>query len=71
MLQFVVWTALEIEGLGATLQHYNPLIDDEVKKTWNIPATWKLIAEMPFGNPLAPAGEKEYQPLEDRVKLYK
>ena len=30
MLQLVVWTALEAEGLGATLQHYNPLIDDEV-----------------------------------------
>lgn len=32
MHQLVVWTALEAEGLGATLQHYNPLIDDEVKK---------------------------------------
>lgn len=32
MHQLVVWTALEGEGLGATLQHYNPLIDDEVKK---------------------------------------
>lgn len=32
MHQLVVWTALEAEGLGATLQHYNPLIDDDVKK---------------------------------------
>lgn len=32
MLQFAVWTALELEGLGASLQHYNPLIDDEVKE---------------------------------------
>jgi predicted oxidoreductase (fatty acid repression mutant protein) len=71
MHQFVVWTALEIEGLGATLQHYNPLIDDEVKETWNIPSSWKLLAEMPFGKPLAPAGEKEFQPLEDRVKVFK
>ena len=37
MLQFAVWTALELEGLGASLQHYNPLIDDEVKGEWNIP----------------------------------
>jgi predicted oxidoreductase (fatty acid repression mutant protein) len=71
MHQFVVWTALEIEGLGATLQHYNPLIDDEVKETWDIPSSWKLLAEMPFGKPLAPAGEKEFQPLEDRVKIFK
>ncbi|MFE4353292.1 nitroreductase family protein [Peribacillus butanolivorans] len=71
MHQLVVWTALEAEGLGATLQHYNPLIDDEVKKEWSIPNNWKLIAQMPFGNPTAPAGEKEFQPLEDRIKFYK
>ena len=71
MHQLVVWTALEAEGLGASLQHYNPLIDDEVKKEWNIPDNWKLIAQMPFGNPTSQAGEKEFQPLEDRVKFYK
>jgi predicted oxidoreductase (fatty acid repression mutant protein) len=61
MYQLVVWTQLEAEGLGASLQHYNPLIDEEVKSEWNIPDTWKLIAQMPFGNPTAPAREKEYQ----------
>ncbi|AZV43925.1 nitroreductase family protein [Peribacillus asahii] len=71
MHQLVVWTALEAEGLGASLQHYNPLIDEEVKKEWNIPGEYKLIAQMPFGNPTSPAGEKEFQPLEDRVKFYK
>ncbi|OAH59618.1 nitroreductase [Domibacillus aminovorans] len=71
MHQFVVWTALEAEGLGASLQHYNPLIDDEVKNEWNIPNNWKLIAQMPFGHPTASVGEKEFQPLEDRVKFYK
>ena len=25
MLQFAIWTALEMEGLGASLQHYNEL----------------------------------------------
>ncbi|MFJ8258067.1 nitroreductase family protein [Peribacillus asahii] len=71
MHQLVVWTALEAEGLGASLQHYNPLIDEEVKKEWNIPGEYKLIAQMPFGNPTSPPGEKEFQPLEDRVKFYK
>ena len=28
MLQLAVWTALAEKGLGASLQHYNPLIDD-------------------------------------------
>ncbi len=71
MHQLVVWTALEGEGLGATLQHYNPLIDDEVKKEYDVPTDWKLIAQMPFGHPTAPAGEKEFQPLEERIKFYK
>ncbi len=44
MLQFVIWTLLEIEGFGATLQQYNPLIDDEVKKEWNVPEIWEIIA---------------------------
>ena len=71
MLQYVVWTALELEGFGATLQHYNPLIDDEVRKEWNIPDSWKLRAQMPFGKPVAPAGEKQFQPLDERVKVFK
>ena len=71
MLQYVVWTALEDEGLGCSLQHYNPVIDEAVQKEWNIPATWKLVAQMPFGKPTAPAGDKEFQPLEQRVKVYK
>lgn len=70
MHQLVIWAALESEGLGASLQHYNPLIDEEVKKEWNIPSNWKLIAQMPFGNPTAKSGEKEFQPIENRVKFY-
>lgn len=70
MLQFTVWTALEELGLGASLQHYNPLIDEEVHKAWGLPLSWRLMSQMPFGNPLAQPGEKEFSPLEDRVKLF-
>ncbi|MCK1990999.1 nitroreductase family protein [Peribacillus muralis] len=70
ILQFVVWTSLEIEGFGASLQHYNPLIDDEVRKTWDISPHWKLIAQMPFGKPTAEPGDKAFTPIEDRVKYY-
>jgi len=71
MLQFAIWTALEMEGLGASLQHYNELIEDEIKKEWGIASSWKLIGQMPFGKPTAPAGEKQFQPIEDRVKVFK
>ena len=46
MHQFAIWTMLEDMGLGASLQHYNPLIDDEVRRTWNLPDNWMMIAQM-------------------------
>lgn len=71
MLQFAIWTALSIEGLGATLQHYTELIEDEVKREFKIPNNWKMIGQMPFGKGTAPAGEKEFSPIENRVKILK
>lgn len=70
ILQYIVWTALEIEGLGASLQHYNPLIDEEVRSNWHIPENWTLIAQMPFGKPLQLAGEKEYQSIDERFRFF-
>lgn len=67
MHQLVIWTMLEDAGMGASLQHYNPLIDDEVRKTWNLPDDWKLIAQMPFGIPAAQPGPKEVMSLDKRV----
>ena len=70
MLQYVIWTSLAVEGLGASLQHYNELIEEDVAKEWDIPSGWKLVAQMPFGKPVAGAGEKEFLPLDERVKTY-
>lgn len=70
MLQFAVWTALAENGIGASLQHYNPLIDDAVREEWNLPKSWKLLAEMPFGSIKEPAGEKTFLPIEERVKIF-
>lgn len=50
MAQLAVWTALAQADIGASLQHYNPLIDAEVAKTWNLPLSWKMVAQMPFGS---------------------
>lgn len=70
MLQYVIWISLEVEGLGASLQHYNELIEEEVKKQLNIANNWRLIAQMPFGKPTASPGEKEFMSLEERVKVF-
>lgn len=71
MLQFIVWTALEEAGLGVSLQHYNPLIDDAVASGWHVPKEWKLLGEMPFGSPTAEPDPKTCLPISDRVKIFR
>lgn len=71
MFQHIVWTALCDMGLGASLQHYNPLIDDAVKVRWNLPIEWKLLAQMPFGEILGAAGEKEFVPVEKTFRVFR
>ncbi|PJI09413.1 MULTISPECIES: nitroreductase family protein [Clostridium] len=71
MLQINIWNALSGEGLGASLQHYNPLIDNKVREQWNIPRNWRLRGEMPFGKPTSGPQDKDFLPLEDRVKFYR
>lgn len=70
MHQFAIWTALSGEGLGASLQHYNPLVDEEVKKTWKMPSSWNLLAQMPVGSVESPAPEKSYDPIEERLLVF-
>lgn len=70
MLQSAIWNALSEEGLGASLQHYNEVIVDAVKKEWNIPETWRMVAQMPMGTPVVMPGEKAFPDPEVMVKIY-
>lgn len=67
---YAVWMRLAEEGLGATLQHYNPLIDAAVAKELNLPENWVLRGQMPFGSSEAPAGEKDYLPEDVRFRFF-
>lgn len=71
MHQLAIWTMLEDKGLGVSLQHYNPLIDKDVQHEWQLPDTWQLIAQMPFGTPTAEPGEKEVKELSERIKVFR
>ena len=71
MLQFAIWAILEKMGLGVNIQHYNPLIDDEIKKTFEVPASWNLVAQMVFGEKLKDADAIEKLPVAERVKIFK
>ena len=69
MHQYALWTELSTLNVGASVQHYNPLIDEDVATAFNISDNWELIAQMPFGNIIEPAGEKTYQPLNQRMRV--
>lgn len=68
--QYAVWLALAEQNIGANLQHYTPLIDNDVKSTWGIPESWKLRAHLNFGSIQAPAGEKTYIDDDKRFKVF-
>lgn len=70
MHQLAVWTLLEEAGFGASLQHYNPLIDAKVRERWSLPANWRLIAQMPFGEPAARPDDKTFEPVEPRIRIF-
>ena len=69
--QFATWTALAEAGIGASLQHYNPIVDEATANEFGIPKTWKLVAQMPFGNVREQAGEKDIKPVEPRFLIKK
>ena len=70
MTEFAVWTALAENGMGASLQHYNPLVDLEVHRQFHVPLDWKLIAQMPFGVPLhKEPPQKTFLPIDQRVRV--
>lgn len=70
MAQLAVWSTLSEAGLGASLQHYNPLVDEEIARTWDIPASWKLRAQMPFGTPLGEPKPKAFMDDQQRFKTF-
>ena len=68
--QFAVWSALAQEHIGASLQHYNPLIDEPVLKTWDWPSGWRLRAQLPFGSIEQSPGEKSFISDEERFRVF-
>lgn len=50
MLRLAVWKALSAEGLGANLQRYWPLGDDDaVLGAWGVRPGWEVTARLVFG----------------------
>ncbi|MDA3932174.1 MAG: nitroreductase family protein [Tenericutes bacterium] len=71
MLQSNVWVGLSMKGMGASLQHYNELIEEYIKTNYDIPQKWELRAQMPFGKIEDPAKEKEHMDVNKRIVVKK
>jgi predicted oxidoreductase (fatty acid repression mutant protein) len=52
------------------LQHYNPLIDEKIAATWNVPLNWSLKGQLVFGKPAGKPMDKTFQPLEERLFIH-
>ncbi len=70
MLQSNIWVGLESLGIGASLQHYNELIEDRVKKEFNLDNNWSLNAQMPFGKILVHPDKKDKKDIKERVLVF-
>ena len=46
------------------------MVDADVAKTWDIPASWTLRAQMPFGSNEAEFGEKTFMDDEQRFRVF-
>ena len=78
---YATWLALAEKNIGMNVQHYNPLVDAQLAEKYcellsralaekyDIPANWKLRAQAPFGQIVAPAGDKDVQ-TEGRFKVF-
>ena len=69
MLQISIWAGLRELGVGANIQHYNPIIDDVVKKLFGLPESFQLIAQMPFGGIAKDPDAKEKEDITKRIMI--
>ncbi len=71
MLQFAIWSGLRECGIGASLQHYNPVIDGAVRAQFGLSDDWKLVAQMPFGGIVSEPEPKEKEDISKRVSVFR
>ncbi|KKO98469.1 nitroreductase [Trichoderma harzianum] len=73
MAQILVWTALELEGLGANLQHMQaiPPVEAVIKSYLGVPADYTLKAHLNYGDLAQPHPEAvpEKLPLSETLKV--
>lgn len=74
MAQILVWTALELEGFGANLQHMGavPGVEAALHKFLDVPSDYTLKANLNFGEEAQSHPEKpEKLPFSETLKVVK
>ncbi|KAM5341402.1 hypothetical protein ACJ41O_013122 [Fusarium nematophilum] len=74
MAQILVWTALELEGFGANLQHMAamPPVEVALKKFLQVPDDYSLKANLNFGEEAQPHPEvPEKLPFSETLVIVK
>jgi predicted oxidoreductase (fatty acid repression mutant protein) len=69
MLQLSIWSGLKELNIGASLQHYNPIIDDVVMELFDVPENYILNAQMPFGGINSEPDEKVKEDVNSRIRF--
>jgi len=71
ILQYMIWQTLAENEIGASLQHYNELIENDMPRAFGIPKHWKMVAQMPCGSIEKEPAPKTFLPIEDRLLVFK
>lgn len=69
ILQYAIWLQLVEIGLSASLQHYNPMIDQRVKERFKIDDSWNLISQIPYGLSDEELEPREFVPFDKIVRF--
>lgn len=69
IFQYAIWLQLVEAGLSASLQHYNPMIDERVKKRFKVDESWSLISQIPYGLSDEELEPREFVPFEQIVRF--
>jgi len=69
MLELSIWSGLRELNIGASLQHYNPVIDEAIREMFDLPENFVLNAQMPFGGINSEPDEKPKEDISKRVTI--
>lgn len=64
-----IWNSLAEVNVGANIQHYNPLIDDKVKVTWDVPDNLQLVGQLVYGGIASRPGVKARKSGDELVRI--